>query len=517
MILDFDEPGADSVLDADVCIVGAGAAGITLALEFLGTGHTVLVVESGGERHEERVQELSETDCDARLLHRSLTWGRPRVLGGATTLWAGLVMPLDELDFRPREWVPAGGWPFELSELAPYYRRAERLLGLEPSSYREDDWPARSPRPPTLKAGGVRFRFSRFSPALDLGRAHRPRLASAPNVTVLLHASAVRLVADENGVERVELASLNGRRSSAIAGHFVLCCGAVEAARLLLASRLGNGLVGRYFQEHAHVKLPVLPADRSKFQRMFNTRRVNGARYYPKLAASPELQQAEGILNVCADVRYDFDPDSAVESAKLILRGLRRPELRPSMARAARNVASRPHELVTAAYRRLALKHRVSEDRGPISFSVQCEALPDADNRVTLGSETDALGIPRAVVRWRLSELERRSLEEFSRTLAEQLRRHGLGELDLSPYPLPDDPQLLGNHVAAGFHQAGTTRMDDDPARGVVDRHCRVHGIRNLHVGSAGVFPAGGYANPTLTIMALCVRLADRLKGELAS
>jgi choline dehydrogenase-like flavoprotein len=249
---------------------------------------------------------------------------------------------------------------------------------------------------------------------------------------------------------------------------------------------------------------------------MFNTRRVNGARYYPKLSASAELQRQEGMLNVGADVRYDFDPDSAVESAKLIVRGLRRPELRPRMARAAWNVARQPHELASAAYRRFVLKHKVSEGGGPISFSVQCEALPDVANRVTLGSQADPLGVPKAVVHWRLSELERRSLETFSRLLADELRGHGLGELDLSPFPLPDDAQRVAAHVGAGFHQTGTTRMDDDPALGVVDRDCRVHGVQNLHVGSAAVFPAGGYSNPTLTIMALSVRLGDRLKAELA-
>jgi choline dehydrogenase-like flavoprotein len=147
---------------------------------------------------------------------------------------------------------------------------------------------------------------------------------------------------------------------------------------------------------------------------------------------------------------------------------------------------------------------------------VQCESLPNPENRVTLGTQTDPLGVPRAVVQWRLSELERRSIEVFAKPLAEELHAHGLGELDLSPFPLPDDPALVSEFAAAGFHQTGTTRMHDDPTKGVVDRHCRVHGVRNLSIGSGGVFPAGGYSNPTLTIMALCIRLGDRLRAELA-
>ena len=518
MILDFDRLPNDEALAADVCVIGAGAAGITLALELIDTNRRVLLVESGGERYDESAQRLCESECADDLIMRSLREGRARVLGGTTTLWAGQVMPLDEMDFERREWIPGSGWPFTRAELEPYYRRAERVLALEPRSYGEEAWPPQSRRPPRFDATRLRFRYSRFSPTPDLGRAHRARLAAARNVTVLLHASAVGLdaAADGSRVQSLELRSLSGKRAVATARRFVLCCGAVETARLLLVSRVGNDLVGRYFQEHAHVKLGVSAADRRSFQAMFNTRRVDGARYYPKLAVAPDLQRRERILNVGADVCYELNPDSAVESAKLILRSVRRPDLRSRAPRAVRNVAAAPHELVSAAYRHLVLKQKLSEGRGPISFSIQCESLPDPENRMTLANDTDALGVPRAAVRWRLSALERRSIEVFSRALAEELHLHGLGDVDLSRFPLPEDPALAGEYAAAGFHHMGTTRMHDDPDRGVVDRHCRVHGVANLYVGSSSVFPAGGYSNPTLTIMALCVRLADRLKAELA-
>jgi choline dehydrogenase-like flavoprotein len=508
LILDFDQLRDGQPLEADVCIVGAGAAGITLALELAGGGRRILAVESGGERNERDVQQLGETDCADELIRRSLREGRARVFGGTTTLWAGQVLPLDESDFERRKWVPGAGWPIGRGTLEPYYRRADRILGLEPCSYDEDDWPARSRRPPRLDPDKLLFRYSRFSPTPDLARAHRGRLATEGALTVLLHANAVKLetTADGSSLARVELRSLSGKSAFASARRYVLCCGAVETARLLLASGVGNDLVGRYFQEHVHVKLPIRPASRRKFEAMFNTRHVNGARYYPKLVASRELQQRHELLNVGGDVCYELDPHSAVESMKLVVRALRRPELRPGVPRAAVNLATRPHELFGAAYRHFALKHKLSEGGGPIFFCVQCESPPDPDNRVALGRETDALGMPRAVVHWRISELERRSIEVFSRTLAEEFSGHGIGEIDLSSI----------SDYAAGFHHLGTTRMHDDPSLGAVDGDCRLHGMRNLYVGSGSVFPAGGYSNPTLTIMALCVRLADRLKAELA-
>jgi choline dehydrogenase-like flavoprotein len=507
LILDFDQLRDDQPLEADVCIVGAGAAGITLALELSDGRHRILVLESGGERPEPDVRQLGEIECADELIRRSLHEGRARVFGGTTTLWAGQVMPLDENDFERRDWVSASGWPFVRGTLEPYYRRADRILGLEPISYDEDAWPARSRRPPRLDPAKLRFRYSRFSPKPDLARAHRARLANARALTVLLHASAVKVetTADGSSIERVELRSLSGKSAFAAARLYVLCCGAVDTARLLLVSGVGNDLVGRYFQEHVHVKLPVTPVARRKFQAMFNTRHVQGARYYPKLAASRELQRRHRLLNVGGDVCYELNPDSALESAKLVVRALRRPELRPRLPKAAANLAARPHELFGAAYRRFALKNKLSEGGGPIFFCVQCESPPDPDNRVTLHREIDALGMPRALVHWRISELERRSVEVFSRTLADEFSGHGLGEIDLSSI----------SNYAAGFHHLGTTRMHDDPSLGAVDGHCRLHGMRNLYVGSGSVFPAGGYSNPTLTIMALCVRLADRLKTEL--
>jgi choline dehydrogenase-like flavoprotein len=507
VILDFDALPNYHALEVDVCIVGAGAAGITLALELSRDGHRVLMVESGGEHHERDVQLLGETECADELIQRSMQEGRARVFGGTTTLWAGQVMPLDASDFEHREWVPAAGWPFDRRMLEPYYRRAERILGLEPISYGEGAWPARSRRPPSFDPAKLRFRYSRFSPTPDFARANRTRLGHATTLTVLLHATAVNLetTADGSRIERIELKSLTGKSAFAAARQYVLCCGAVETARLLLRSRVGNDLVGRYFQEHVHMKVPVRPTSRRSFQAMFNTRRVNGARYYPKLAASEELQRRHELLNVGGDVCYDVDPDSAVESAKLVLRALRRPELRRRVPRAAAKVAVRPQELFGAAYRHLVLKHKLSEGGSEIFFCIQCESPPNPDNRVTLGSGFDALGMPQASVHWRISELEQLSIEIFSQTLADEFRDTGIGEIDMSSV----------SDYSAGFHHLGTTRMHDDPSLGAVDRDCRLHGVRNLHVGSGSVFPAGGYSNPTLTIMALCVRLSDHLKAEL--
>ena len=513
MIRDLDALEGRRVLGADVCIVGAGAAGIAAALELVGSGFRVLVLEAGGERS--AAAPGAEVDGPARP---TFAGSRARGLGGTTALWAGQLLPLDAVDFEARDWVPSSGWPFASGTLDPYVRRAEALFGVAARGYDLGSWPARSPRPPLPDDGSVQFRYSQFAPDPDLGRRYRTRLAAAPSVTVMLHAEVTEIVVDDAGaaVREVRVRTPSGPLATVVATHYVLCCGGVDTARLLLASGgLGDGhdLVGRCFQEHAHVKVPVAPAHPARWAAMFNTRRVAGGRLYPKLVASPDLQRRERILNVGADICYAADEASTVESAKRVVRAVRHREptrdLGPSLARMARH----PGELLAAGYRAGVRTHKASEV-GPPFLCIQCESAPEPTNRVQLAGGSDASGIPRAALTWRLGPLERRTIEVFAGVLAEHVARAGLGRLDLSGLPLPPDGPELDAAVDVGFHHMGATRMHEDPRLGVVAPDCRVHGLDNLWVASSSVFPTGGYSNPTLTIVALAIRLADTLKAE---
>jgi choline dehydrogenase-like flavoprotein len=502
MILDFDSIAALTEIDADLCIAGAGAAGIALALEFAGARQRVVVLESGGESFEPATQRLYDSELRG-LPCATVHEGRARRLGGTTTMWAGQALGLDDLDFEVRDWVPCSGWPLTLSELQPYYRRAERLMGVPEAWYGERGWPRGLPMPPVTE--GLAARFSTFSPTPNFATAHRAALQRAANVTVLLHANARTLVMDGEGarVGAIEIASLSsGRMARITARRFVICCGGVETPRLLLASRVGDDLVGRYFQEHVHVNVPVLATSRRLVGRRFHGRRVGGVRHFAKLAATPRLQRRERMLNVGANVSYDPDANHAVRAVKdgELLGALRY-----------------PRQLGAAAYRHIVLGQKASEGFGTMYFCVQTENLPRWNSRVMLARSTDGLGMPRAVVDWRVGDEELRAAELFARRLSALLRTSGLGHLDLSGFPLPRDPELLRERVAGGCHHIGTTRMADGPRDGVVDRDCRVFGVENLFLAGSAVFPTSGWSNPTLTLLALCYRLADRLKEELAS
>lgn len=527
MFVDLETIRRGTELSADVVIVGAGPAGITLAKELERGSHRVILLEAGGERPVERSslrQELELTGDAPTNVHD----GRARTLGGASTLWAGQVMPLDELDFGMRPWVDHSGWPYSRPTLDGFYRRAEAMLGLPPSTYDAAGWPPGSPRPPDL-GPDLAFGFSRFARTVDFARAFGPAFRRSVRVTTVLNAMATRLVldGDRSRVEYVETISPGGNTARVRGRVYVVCCGAIETARLLLVSGLdsspsgGGRPVGRYFQEHVHLKLRLLPSSRRRAEAMFNSRltsapsgdhrRARRVRAYPKVIASRAWQEQHGLLRVGADVCYATDR-SPVVAGKALVRSLRSsPRAVPA---AVAGLVGQAPQVLGMAWRTLATGAKPSEGGGDMFLSVQCENAPSADNRVTIGEPAGTSGAPRAVLHWRVGEAETATITSFVDTLAQRLEHSGVARVERpDPWPLPLDE--LAARIDVGHHHMGTARMHEDSRHGVVDANCRVHGIANLYAGGASVFPAGGFSNPTLTILALCMRLADHLRATL--
>ena len=497
MILDFVSGEAPSEFASDLCLIGAGAVGIAIGLEFADTRARVLVIEGGGEHPEPDTQRLYESELRG-LRCTTVVSGRARIFGGTTTTWAGQALPLDEGDFERREWIDHSG-----------------------------------------------RRFSTFTATPNFAAAHRAALAAADNLTVLLHANATRVVMSGDGsrVDGIEIRSLIGRRGRVRARLYVICCGGVETPRLLLTSNgqgsrgVGNehDLVGRFFQEHVNVGVPVLAADRRRMARLFHGRRLARVRYYPKLSGSTKLQRRERLVNVGSHVNY-ARVETVAERAVKELRGAPARDWRDEEARRALAAALRhPGRLAAAGCGRAMVRHARSLDAacaalgvrrvplyalqgfGAMYACVQTETVPRRESRVTLDRRADGLGMARPIVDWRVGEAELRTVEVFARRLDALLRRHGLGCLDLSGFPLSRDLDRLSDRVGGGCHHMGTTRMSNDPRTGVVDRDCRVHGVQNLFVAGSAVFPTSGWSNPTLTLLALGFRLADRLRRELGA
>ena len=357
-------------------------------------------------------------------------------------------------------------------------------------------------------------RFSVWCPQPDLGRLYREGLDASPNVRLLLNATVTELSAAESGraLSSVTVATPEGKRIRVRARAFVLCAGGIENARLLLASGVGNGhdLVGRFFADHPNAHCATIdPASAARLQELYGLLYRGRIRYLPRLVLSEEVQRSREVLSCAAHPVFDFGEGSGIEAARRVSRaaraGRRPPELRRELGRIVRDARS----LAPVAYRRFAKGRSAQATPARVMLQTHAEQAPNPDSRVTLSERRDRLGVPLPQVDWRLSELDRRTAQVMVETVAQEFGRLGLGEVRAEPWLAGAD---WSPRLGDSYHHMGTTRLGSDPKSSVVNRDCRVHGMEGLYVAGSSVFPASGFANPTLTLTAMAIRLSDHLK-----
>jgi choline dehydrogenase-like flavoprotein len=526
LLIDARDVPDGTRLAFDICVIGAGVAGIAFAREWLGTDTRVGLIETGGAGLTRAAQALADAESVGRSYY-PVGQTRARRLGGTSAWWSGECRPLDaDADLAPRPWLDHPGWPVSAEELAPCYRRAQTVCGLSsrPFDPPEPWFSLVGLAPLALPPDDFATRFFLYSARLDLWRAYARDLEAAQNVQIVCHATVTALATDDAGgrVTAVEILVRPEHRLKVTAGHFVLAAGGIENARLLLVSRtrrtagLGNahGQVGRCFMEHLFFDRvarfePAALHPQIGFH--VKRRRIGGALVKATLAPTAGLLRREGLANFC----LKFDAPSAADRG-LIAAGAVHKWLRcgfhPALARRALPdlLTRAPAALVTLARRAVGCEFGTAAHPRPLWVSVTAEQLPNPDSRVALSTRRDPLGQPLARLDWRLGELDERAWLRGLELLGLALATSRLGRL-----VLPDQAAQVAALARArgGRHHMGTTRMATDPREGVVDAHARVHGIANLHVAGSSVFPTSGHANPTLTIVALALRLADRLKS----
>lgn len=547
-------------LEADLCVIGAGAAGITLARELAGGPLRVILLESGGFTMDPDAQGLAGGEV-AGLPYMPLAGTRLRYFGGTTNHWGAVCRPFAQRDFEPEAHTPMSGWPIGLADLQPYYRRAGDVCGL--AGFDELFKPASEQTFPKGLAEAFEPHFVERVPTSRRRFApnYRAELARARNVTVYLHANVLEIEADE-AVRRVVgvRATTFARNGFTVAARgFVLAAGGIENARLLLLSRsrrpagLGNehDLVGRYFLEHPRfVAATLLPNARALPSRMFEWRRVRRATIQTYLRLTPAVRRREGIGQVLVRLEpvYAFGSDIQQSAAVRSLRSLVKSPMGDDFSRDLATVLDdlttwqhatipgapipvpRPEVVREALRSPGTIKTRLPQLTGNIPTfvhsklggSLPVERMrvttiivpdPNPDSRVTLCPDSDALGQPRSRLDWRLGASDHRSARRTIEILAAEVGRCGAGRVKLL---LEQDDQAWPEDLRGGFHHMGTTRMSDDPRQGVVDRRCRVHGLANLFVAGSSVFPTAGSGTPTLALVALTLRLAHHLKRSFA-
>lgn len=549
MITDAHQLPPNFTIRCDVCVVGSGAAGITLANELRDSGKDVVVLESGGTRLESSIQDLYKGEVADPDRHGPLHLYRKRRFGGTTTVWGGRCAPFDDIDFEARPYVPYSGWPIRKIDLEPYYLRAHEYCDLGAYSYQVrtalPDQPA-AMIPGFESADVCTERLWRFSLPTDFSRAFRSALRRSPSVKVYLHANCLRIRTQSNGtsVDHLDVASSENKRFTVRAREFVLAAGGLEVARLLLVSNdvhpegIGNDrdLVGRFYMSHVTGDLGEVFFTPKRGQVVWNYERTQDNVYCRRsIAIKEERQRQDRLLNFRAILNHPpvADPrhGSGVLSSMYLIKKYLAHRVPPEYSRALSGMA--PLQQVSAhcgnivkdlgnltRFSSMFIRKRIFSKRKLPSVALEnksnvytlhfdAEQSPNPDSRATLSDERDSFGTRRLKVDWRFSDMDVQSVVRCCRLISNGLEQSGTGTMLFQPELMADHIRLM---CAAGSHQIGTTRMADAPSQGVVDENCRVHGIENLYVASSSVFSTSGVANPTLTIVALAIRLADYLR-----
>lgn len=538
MIIDARTFPTEHTRETDVCVLGGGVAGLTLAREFAGHDMDVCVLEQGGVDDEEEAQRLNRGEVTG-YPYWGLDYARHSQVGGASHRW-GLDMadgrkgaqtrPLDRIDFEQRDEIPYSGWPFEKSHLDPYYDRAQDLFRLGPNRYDAADW--REPGEDLLFEGcpsleTVVFQYGSRKGFTD---EYRETVQSAGNVTLVHHAKALTLETDETGetVTHVRAATPAGTPFSVYAGTVILALGGIENARLLLLSNrihedgLGNqhDLVGRFFMEHLHFRSGILwPEASDGFSQnpFYHVHDRGGTSIQGKLSLREDVLREAGLRNsyfTLLPIWDPYDPLIASEAFDLVRVSksiLQRGSLPDDVGAKLRTIVRKSGPLLRSAG--LKLKKRFFQWTGKstsaqaYSLHHSAEQAPNPESRVTLSThKKDRYGQPRARLNWEVSRDDVRDVLRGLERIKGEIEAQGQWRLELTEYDQLPPPGIRG-----GFHHMGTTRMHKSPRKGVVDSNAKVHGTDNLFITGSSVFPTGGHANPNVTIGALAIRLADHI------
>jgi choline dehydrogenase-like flavoprotein len=521
-----------------------------MALRLLRTGLRVLVLESGADAPDAATQELYAAEIANPALHAPGQNYRARRFGGSSTIWGGRCVPFDPFDFERRPWVTDALWPIEYDDVAKWYPSANALC--EAGAF---DYDARTAVPgmAPLIAGFAPQHFScdgieRFSCPTNFAARYRHKLDASQNIDVLLHANVTEIITDGAGsiVTRLAVRTLAGVSFDVAPLQTVLAAGGLEVVRLLLASRrthvygIGNAhdQVGRNYMCHIAGVIGRLQLHAPE-QQIAHGYAVapDGTYCRRRMALKFSAQKAAATASAVLRLHFPNIRDPAHRSGPLSALYLAKPFISYEYAkrltgdgtggaslwlRHAANVAwdpfgtarfllhwGRHRSLAARKFPSVIVRSRARQ----FSLDYHAEQAPNRDSRVSLADETrgtDALGMPKLWIDWRYSPLDVHTAQETLRLLREDFRSGGHGSLDYDPAEVE---YAITRDGAYGGHHIGTARMGTSATSSVVDRNCQIHGVRNLYVAGSAVFPTSSQANPTLTIVALALRLADHVRA----
>lgn len=518
MFLDFDIAPRQQYA-ADVCIIGAGAAGFACAVSLLGEGIKVLLLESGGKGDDARTAQLNVADVVGGN-HEGTHTARPRRIGGATTKWGGQVYPFLEEDFSGLPEVNRKSWPIGYADIADYYPQAERILGTDTTTgYEKWPWEKEGFADLPLSTAAAELFVTKWTPQPNLHQLHIDKIAESVDVHLLSNATAVECIptTDRTAVDAVKVKSVRGHTALIRARYYVAAGGAFETIRLFLSSKrfgeegMGNrqDLVGRYIQDHVSAVVGrIVPTSRAQFHKIFDPFYKNGFKYLPRIRMRPSACQRAGILHASGQIMFDQPGDDPLSIIKGLYGNYRRDgEIKWADILPVMNVQSLK-EFAIGAYRYNVQGRGPVNREGPIWLEILSEQEPVWDSRVTLGETRDVMGMQGIKLNWEISDLTLRTIQKSARLIGGSIESEGIGRVYYENWLSEMDGRTW---LKDAYHQAGGLIMGADEKSGVVDAKSRVFGLDNMYVASSAVFPSSSFSNITLTIVALAIRTAERL------
>ncbi|WP_412971985.1 GMC oxidoreductase [Glaciecola sp. MF2-115] len=544
MITDAKSLIGNEDIETDLLIIGSGPAGITIARKFIGSSIRVTVLESGGETY----------NADTQSLYRGTITGTPsapldisrlRYFGGTSNHWAGWCRPFEREDFEQRKGWPESGWPITLDDLSPYYDAATKVCQLGSNVFDNIAYwksQAGGEQLSALDVNENRLFTSIFqvSPPTRFAQVYRKDLQNAANINLILNATALEVLKSDDSSIHDKVKKITGVRASTLdkrqfrinAKATVIAVGGVETSRLLLLSDKvfpqgagnENDMVGRYFMDHpwitsaAYVRFQN--AD-TKLPLYFDQTKVAKSKIFGTLSPSPKLKEAHQIGGFRLWLRPSTVSTAGIDSARTIIDKLKEGELADNLGDHISNLFADSGQLADVAYKSIFNEKESpfgseQDADAPVigaSIDLNFEQHPNPDSRLTLDTTVDALGQRRIKLDWRLDDTDWHTATKALQTVAQELGRSNIGRVRVK---LIGDKAEWPSLMSGSFHHMGGARMSSDPKKGVVDADCRVHSVENLYVAGSAVFPTCGFANPTLTIVALSLKLADHLHGALS-
>ncbi len=525
-----------------VCVIGAGASGISLAVKLSRLGQRVLLIEGGDWNETPEVVDAYMGEATAP--HPQTTEFRYQRFGGTTHLWGGRCVPLDAHDFAKRSHVPESGWPEGASAIASYYDEALDYCdagenNFTISAFGPNTKPIFTEAP--LLAPALNEYIERYSLPTDFGKKFRQELTDSTNVLVLLRTRCVSLNNSAAG-DVVESVTLHdGQQPLEVkVKQVVLAGGGIESTRLMLVTRQKTPAwqwmdtsLGKYYACHYDLIFGALrfKGELPVFDFQKTTEGIYARR---KLQFSSEFQAEHGLLNAAFRLHFPAyaDPShgSGVMSTIFLAKSILKPEYQAILNHGVNQTAVRGQSIkhlmnvvmdigsvigfafnwlfkIKLAKRRIPYT-LVANRNGTYPIEFNSEQVSDVNNQIELLKECDRFGMPRVSVQWRMTAQDIASGIKSFNLLQKQFEKTKACRLEFEPEALQ---KAMENALPVGGHHMGTTRMGTAPNDSVVDVNCKVHGVKNLHIASASVFTTNSHANPTLTIVALALRLADHL------